>query len=582
MIKYICHNCNDIECETSTCPVCGQRASVASTSIYWCKECNCPSFSCVCEKCGNECEYISTDLRPVFPQERLLLEVLLGHPFCYAGKSVWNANGNTYIIDSQKKTISFSSIIRESNVQNIISSLKQFKEKNKIYCDEFYKNDYIKNFIEVNKYRLKDISNEAYAYIKKISSDYTSDSMFVSFSGGKDSTVTSHLVLTALSGQNIVHIYGDTTLEYPSTHDYIQRFKKENPTIPMLVAKNIDQSFLNLCEVIGPPSRVLRWCCTVFKTGAITKKIENTFSNKSRILTFYGIRRNESASRSKYERESQSPKITKQFVASPIIDWLDFDVWLYIISNRIDFNDAYLQGFSRVGCWCCPNNSDWSGFLSSIYMNEQYNAFRQMLITHALKTGKTDPDEYVDTGKWKARQGGNGLDYSRNVIVNYKPCAVDSKSFNFELTKEINDTLYTLFIPLGIINKEIGNKRLNEVYVLDHKTQVPIFSLIGKPGQNQLKVTIHNGAEKLGNMKEIESLIRNQITKFQTCISCHACESICRFDAIKVINSSKGNASSDNTLYLIDSNKCKHCLECVKHFSGGCYMQKVLRTKRGE
>ena len=112
MIKYICHNCNDIECETSVCPVCGQRASVVSTSIYWCKKCNCPSFNHVCEKCGDECDYIGTDLRPVFPQERLLLEVILGKPFCFAGKSVWNANGNTYIINGQKKIISVSSIIK--------------------------------------------------------------------------------------------------------------------------------------------------------------------------------------------------------------------------------------------------------------------------------------------------------------------------------------------------------------------------------------------------------------------------------------------------------------------------------------
>ena len=347
MIKYICHNCNDIECETSVCPVCGQRTQVVSTSIFWCKECNCPSFSPVCDCCGSVCNFIGTDLRPVFPQERLLLEILTNKPFFYANKSVWNMNGNTYVIDGKKVTVSFSSLIRDSNVGTVIALLEENKQKNQEYVDCFFDSKHIRNFIKVNKSRLNDITNEALQYIKDVSQGYSSDNMFVSFSGGKDSTVTSHLVLSALFGQNIVHIYGDTTLEYPTTYDYIQRFKKNNPTVPMLVAKNSDQSFMNLCELIGPPSRVLRWCCTVFKTGAITKKIESTFSNKSRILTFYGIRRNESASRSKYERESQSPKITKQFVASPIIDWLDYDVWLYILSNKIDFNYAYQQGFAR-------------------------------------------------------------------------------------------------------------------------------------------------------------------------------------------------------------------------------------------
>ena len=582
MIKYICKNCNGIECETSTCPVCGQRTEVTETAIYWCKHCNCPSFTEKCECCGEECSYIGTDLRPVFPEERLLLEILLKKPFCYASKSVWNTNGNTYIIDGKKSTISFSSLIKNSNPVEIKAKLDYYKNENQRFVDSFYLSDFIRRFIIANKNRLNDITNEALNYIKNVSKDFSSDSMFVSFSGGKDSTVTSHLVLSALSGQSIVHIYGDTTLEYPTTYDYVQRFKKNNPSIPLLVARNSDQSFINLCELIGPPSRVLRWCCTVFKTGAITKKIENSFSNKLHILTFYGIRRNESASRSKYERESQSPKITKQFVVSPIIDWLDFDVWLYIISNNIDFNYAYKQGFSRVGCWCCPNNSDWSGFLSSIYMNEQYVAFRQMLLNHALKTGKENPADYVDSGKWKARQGGNGLQYSKNAVVSYKPCAVDSKSFNFELTKPVSDTLYVLFTPFGDINYDIGNQRLNEVYIIDSKSKEPIFSLIGKKGQNQLKITLHSGSNRLGNLKEIEMLIKNQIAKFQTCISCHACESICRFDAIKVVNSKKGCASNENTIYFIDSNKCKHCLECVKHFSGGCYMLKVLRTKRGE
>ena len=35
--------------------------------------------------------------------------------------------------------------------------------------------------------------------------------MMISFSGGKDSTVTSHLVRTALGSNDILHVFGDTT-----------------------------------------------------------------------------------------------------------------------------------------------------------------------------------------------------------------------------------------------------------------------------------------------------------------------------------------------------------------------------------
>lgn len=349
-----------------------------------------------------------------------------------------------------------------------------------------------------------------------------------------------------------------------------------------MIAKNTDQDFANLCDVVGPPSRVMRWCCTIFKTGAITKKIEQIFKNKTRLLSFQGVRRAESASRSKYERDVDSPKISKQLVSSPIIDWTDFDVWLYILANKLPFNGAYRQGFSRVGCWCCPNNSDWSAFLSSIYMNGEYVNFKSMLYWFAKKVGKADWKEYVDEGKWKARQGGNGLDHSKNAVVTFKPCTFDNTSINFILQKEITNDLYTLFKPFGTINKEIGNKRLNEVFVLSKITNEPILKLTGRISSNELKVTFLNIVKPFQSFKEMSELVRNQIVKYQTCIGCSYCQSVCKFNALKVLNTQKGNVSNESILYTIDSSKCVGCLECVKHFSGGCYMKKVLRTKKDE
>lgn len=346
----------------------------------------------------------------------------------------------------------------------------------------------------------------------------------------------------------------------------------------MLVAKNKEQDFNELCKVIGPPSRLMRWCCTIFKTGAITRKIDSTFREKKSVLTFQGIRRNESAARSKYDRESKDSKIAKQVAVAPIIDWLEFDIWLYILSNKVDFNDAYRQGFSRVGCWCCPNNSSWSEFLSSIYMPKMYDEFRTILVDFAKSIGKPDPVEYIEEGGWKARQGGNGLEFSKNAIVEFKPCALVENTINFELNKEIDDNLYELFKPFGVINYTIGNKRLNEVYVLDKKTNEPILKLTGRRGQRTLKVSIIKFVGPFKDMKTAEILIKNQITKFQTCIGCLACESNCKYNAIKISNI----GTNKEIIYKVDDSKCVGCLECVKHFSGGCFMKKVLRTKIGE
>lgn len=325
---------------------------------------------------------------------------------------------------------------------------------------------------------------------------------------------------------------------------------------------------------------MMRWCCTVFKTGAITKKIETTFKDTKSILTFQGIRRIESASRSKYDKESSDSKIKKQVSVNPIIDWLDFDVWLYILSNNIDFNDAYKQGFSRVGCWCCPNNSDWSEYLASIYMNEKYIILKNILYNFAKKIGKPDWKVYIDDGEWKKRQGGNGLEISKKSVVSFKPCALEENTYNFDLTKPITEELYKFFIPFGNLNFDMGRKILDEVYILDKKNNMPILRLSGRIGTNLLKVSIVGDSPLFQSKKVTEMLIKNQINKYQTCIGCTYCEAVCKFGALKVFNKEKGNVSNDTISYSIDSSKCVGCLECVKHFSNGCYINKILKIKK--
>lgn len=579
MIQYICKHCNNLICETSECPVCHERTTIDKVSIYWCPECNAPSFEEHCANCNSLCTYIGTDLRPVFPEERLLLEILADTPFKYADKSIWNVGANHYILDGKKINIPFKEYREKSDPLVVIEKLAKYKEKIQYYIDNFMATKSISNFIKINRARLNYITHEATTYIRNIASEKDESEMFVSFSGGKDSTVTSDLVINTLN-KRIIHIYGDTTLEYPTTELYIKRFKLNHPTIPLLISKNRDQDFNDLCEVIGPPARMLRWCCTVFKTGSITKKIDATFKNKKKIISFQGIRRNESISRNKYERESYESKIQKQVAVSPIIDWLDFDVWLYILSNNIDFNDAYRLGFSRVGCWCCPNNGYWSEFLSSIYMNEQYNIFRNILYNYAKKVGKPDWKEYVDQGQWKKRQGGNGLDISKKTVVTFKPCATEENTFNFDLTKPIDEELYKFFIPFGVLNYEMGRKLLNEVYVLDKKTNQPLLRLSGRFGTNILKISIVGENNQISLKNNVESLLKNQINKYQTCLGCTYCEAVCKFDAIKVFNKEKGKVSNDTIFYKIDPEKCVGCLECVKHFTNGCYLNKVLITRK--
>ena len=578
MINYVCEKCN-LECSTSTCPICNER-TIGKSKIFWCKNCNIPTYDEICTCCGGKGNYISTDIRPVFPEERLLLEVLIGEPFKFSKCSVWNGQGNRYIVDGKKINLTVKDLMVKSP-EKVIQELQENEKDNKVTYENF--NKYIDRFIEVNKDRYNNIVTEATDYIIDQKAGYNDDEMFVSFSGGKDSTVVSDLVIKALGKPEIIHVFGDTTLEFPMTMVYANRFKKNNIRTPLLSAKNKEKNFYDLCDVIGPPSRVMRWCCIIFKTGAITKKISTIFKDKTKVLTFYGIRRSESVSRSKYDRTSDSPKITKQKVASPIIDWYDFDIWLYLLTTKIDFNDAYRLGYSRVGCWCCPNNSTWSQYLASIYMPEEHEKWRNQLIRFAKSVGKPDPEEYIDGGNWKARQGGNGVKYSEKTFVKFKPCAEEAEAINYELKKEITEELYEFFKPFGWVNKDMGNNRLGEVYIVD-KNNNPIIRLQGRIGSKNLKISIIKLPFKCRSLKEAKSKVDCQITKYQMCLGCLACESVCKHDAVKVKKAAHENEIVFKTgeSYKIYDDKCKRCGECVSHFDGGCYMRKVLITKRGE
>jgi phosphoadenosine phosphosulfate reductase len=575
MIERICPKCkvpmNGAKCINTKC---GHPTENSST-IYWCDHCEVPIYEKECPVCGNHGTYIATDIRPVFPEENILISTLIsGDPFKYQKDSVWYGS-NVYIINGKK--VKFSVSKENSKPIEEIKKVKDIYDEAVQRLSYEYFDEYIKKFIAANADRYNYITEEAISFIQKYTDKYSIEDMMVSFSGGKDSTVTSHLVNTALGTNKVLHIFGDTTLEFPYTLEYKKRFNKneESMGVRILTAKNREKNFEDLCKVVGPPSRVMRWCCTVFKTGAIQKTISSAFKDKTNILSFQGIRHSESISRSKYERESESPKITKQTVASPIIEWIDFDVWLYILTTGIDFNYAYRLGWTRVGCWCCPNNGGWSEYLAKVHMYDQYLHWHDILVAFAKQIGKPDPEDYIAEGGWKARQGGNGLEAAQKSIVTFEPCATDENAFNYVLQRPITDEFYELFKPFGYINKELGNKRLGEVYVLNKNGKV-VLVLQGRMGSTKLKVIIKD--TKIAGSKNLataEMKIQCQLTKYQMCLGCKACEAVCKHDAISVKDDGQGNIS-----YTIDNDKCVRCTECVGHFNAGCYMRKVLGIKR--
>lgn len=567
-----CTNCNKAS-YSDVCEVCGGKTQQDTPiELYWCDSCRVPvirelsdTSPMICPSCGKPIRYLAKDLRPVFPEERLLLEVIKGHPLSYLHSSVW-ASGSRYYIDGKTANLSIETL-KKISAEEVAETLSQYKDKN----DYSFFNENIKTFINCNRERLDSIKNEATTFVVEQVKRFPNHKLVLSFSGGKDSTVVADIVTRALSDPSIVHIFGDTTLEFPTTYEYVSRFRKSNPMAIVKTAKNKEQDFYSVCDEIGPPARMMRWCCTMFKTGPITKVLNSMFKD-SKILTFYGIRKHESVSRSKYDRVANGAnvKIQKQTVAAPIFYWTDIEVWLYMLAEDVDFNDAYRLGYDRVGCWCCPNNTIRSQLLAKVYMPDRAKKWRDYLIDFAKRLGKPDPEVYVDDGFWKARQGGNGLAAAEDVKIRYTNCTAEDHAKIYKLNKPITDEFYYLFVPFGKVSKELGRKILHEVMVLDIRTNVPIMSI--QPfSQNGYDYAVKIRTMNVADHDALQRMASYQVRKYNACRQCLKCESVCPYGAISI---SLGT-------YKIDENLCVHCKKCVtpKYLEGGCLMDRFLKSK---
>jgi len=570
-----CKECNR-ETDNNNCEFCGRGTEHnVPVEIYWCDECNTPIIKLannidknICTLCGGKTRYMCADIRPVFPEERLLLEILTASPFEYKDKSIWASN-NRYYIDGIAKVVT-KNYYTKHPPEYVSGLLAEHKAQN----DYTVFNNRISKFVEANRNRLNYLLHEATEFIKESSQTYSQERIVISFSGGKDSTVVADLAIRALKNASLVHIFGDTTLEFPLTLEYVNRYRANNPKAIFKTARNEEQDFYKVCDDIGPPARMLRWCCTMFKTGPITRTM-NRYYRDCDILTYYGIRKCESVNRSKYNRIEDSAdtiKIRKQKTASPIFLWKDIDVWLYILGEGVDFNEAYRLGYDRVGCWCCPNNNDRAQYLSQIYMTEQFYEWRTFLIDFAKRIGKPDAEVYVDTGKWKARQGGNGVAASEDVKIKFTNCTAEDNAKIYELNRPFSNDFLELFIPFGRIVNELGRKLIKETIIVDIKTNVPILSI--QPfTQDGYEYSVKIKTVNIAKHEDLQRMAAYQVKKFNACRKCLKCESLCKYGAITIINGD----------YSISDDKCQRCRMCVtaKYLDGGCLMEKYLKTKSG-
>jgi phosphoadenosine phosphosulfate reductase len=552
--------------------------------IYWCDSCNHPIKTTKftpCPTCGEKLRYLTTDVRPVFARERRILQFYDHGPL--TTDRVWRSSKSRfYYINGQSVSLPGSTQLKDD-----LPAIAEYIRDSHHYdsLDEQLISDYCQQ-LEINRTHLLDLEDEAFQFVQHAMTRFSNRTLMVSFSGGKDSTVVSDLVRRGLGRSDILHVFGDTTLEDEFTYEYVHQFQKQNPLIPFFNAR-AEHDFHQLVDEMGPPSRVMRWCCTIFKAGPINNLLQSLGDQK--VLTFYGIRRDESVRRSQYHKLTWNDpdrlgtvvsvdqdaelngvtvgaKIGQQATASPIIDWTEFDVWLYILLQNLLFNKSYRLGYSRVGCWLCPLNSEWSEMLANVFFPEDSARWRSQLIDFAGRIGKPDPEEYIDDRGWVKRFGGAGMP-NRFSGLEAKPCGDMGNAVQIEVNRPVNIELEEFLKPLGKINRDRSRPVLGEIY-LEGRPNQDWDALIVQAPENSTTVrfTVLNPKQ---DMKRLTWYFKQQSTKFQTCIQCTACAAACPHGAITI--------KPEQRIYEIDQDVCTGCMECVTHFgSTGCLVAKSL------
>lgn len=167
----------------------------------------------------------------------------------------------------------------------------------------------------------------------------------VSYSGGKDSDVI--LELAKMSGVNFRAIYKNTTIDPPGTIKHCMDMGVE------IVRPK--QTFFQLIEKKGFPTRRARYCCEVMKEYKILD------------YAVQGIRKSESKAREKRYKEPMICRLygknEKCNVILPILEWTDSDVAEFIKIRQIQCAPVYYSGGvfnvkERLGCMGCPLQSD--------------------------------------------------------------------------------------------------------------------------------------------------------------------------------------------------------------------------------
>ncbi len=221
--------------------------------------------------------------------------------------------------------------------------------------------------------------------------------VIVSYSGGKDSLAA--LSLTLETGIRPYVLFNNTGIEMPETVESVRRIVEEYG-LELLVADAGD-AFWRAVERVGPPGKDYRWCCKVTKLAPLSRLLQEKFPDGA--LNIVGQRAFESLDRARSPRVWRNRWLPQILNISPIQEWTQLIVWLYIWKRRLPYNPLYEKGFDRIGCFMCP-----AAFMAE-YRHVQethpdlWEKWERVLRKWARRLGLSGEAEkaYVEKGLWR-------------------------------------------------------------------------------------------------------------------------------------------------------------------------------------
>ncbi|MBC7289513.1 MAG: phosphoadenosine phosphosulfate reductase family protein, partial [Armatimonadetes bacterium] len=289
-----------------------------------------------------------------------------------------------------------------------------------------------------------------------------------------------------------------------------------------------------------------------------------------KVLVVSGLRWAESKRRSGYRRVMHDTKVGPQILVNPIIDWSDFDVWLWTLSSGAPINEAYRYGLDRVGCAVCPDQAPWGAVLGSRIYESAYEQFQQVLLDTARLAGIDDPASYVASGAWRNRRGGGigtaGLPGAEVYDVSLSVCPENDERVTYVLKRRISLTkLAELLKVFGSVSPRIIDG------------QFGYYTVFGPHGDFAVEAYAETGEIVLefrdeATKRRLAGTLRAHFRKLQACVGCGGCAALCPTGAIVSVGER----------FHIGDHLCTHCLKCIRAVKAGCWAAHSVNRRAGQ